>query len=451
MGLTTILMWLLLLIMIVPQGFNYDLTVTPSSSDLLSKIVWMVLLGGGFVVIFQNIPRLLGLVKWINPFLLAYLALALTSVLWSIEPSFTLRRVLRAGSALLVCIAFCVAGWDPSRPQKILRSILDFVMLASIIFVIVDPIDATHQSLQPELLNAWHGITIGKNILGPLATISILLWLQAWMTREVLALRATIGIAMAGLCLVMCRSATSLLAAAFSIIFFLILVRSPTTLKRSMPYLVGLFAAAVLIYALAVLGLIDGLDIVLRPISMLTGKDMTFTGRTAIWDVLKENIAHHPWLGNGYGAYWIGPVATSPSYEMLTRLYFYPTEGHNGYLDVINDLGWVGALCLLGFFIAYLRQALALMRTDRSKGALYLALIFRGFLADMSESHWMLSTSVDYVIMTFMTVNLGRHSLQVYLDRRQAKQAPAPLPDEPTLQRRLNPGGGMRTWRYRSR
>ena len=33
---------------------------------------------------------------------------------------------------------------------------------------------------------------------------------------------------------------------------------------------------------------------------------------------------------------------TSPSAEMLRRLFFYPTEANNGYLDVINDLEFPG-------------------------------------------------------------------------------------------------------------
>jgi O-antigen ligase len=102
---------------------------------------------------------------------------------------------------------------------------------------------------------------------------------------------------------------------------------------------------------------------------------------------------------------------------MITRLYFYPTEGHNGYLDVINDLGWIGGLCLLGYFINYMRQALMMMRFDRYQGGLYLTLLFRGFMADMSESHWFLSLSVDFIIMTLATTALARGLLQNQLNR----------------------------------
>jgi exopolysaccharide production protein ExoQ len=419
-SLATVMMWLLVAVMVVPQGFDYgSLTSTPNSSDITSKLIWYTLLAGSFVLVAQNLPRILALGKQVNVFLLLYFLLALLSIAWSIEPSITLRRCIRAITAIMVCFSYCVVTWETKRPQETMRSILTAVMVSSIVFCIVDPINAIHQVSNAELKDAWHGITTGKNLLGSLASMCVVLWLHAWLSKEASGFKAFAGSLTAIICLVMSRSAASLLATGFAVTLFLILVRSPDTLKRTMPYLISLFAATVLIYALAVLGIIDGLDIILKPISALTGKDLTFTGRTAIWDILREHIALRPLLGSGYGAYWIGAVPTSPSYEMWTRLYFYPTEGHNGYLDVINDLGWVGFFCLIGYFASYLRQSIRLMQIDRYQGVLYLTLIFRGFLADMSESHWFVSLSIDYVIMTFMTVNLGRHHVQLRVQRAE--------------------------------
>ena len=143
----------------------------------------------------------------------------------------------------------------------------------------------------------------------------------------------------------------------------------------------------------------------------ITGKDRTFTGRTNIWYLLRLHIAQSPLLGTGYGAYWIGPVPSSPSFEMVKRLFFYPTEGHNGYLDVINDLGYVGGVCLIAYFVAYLRQAIGLLQLNRGSGTLYLIIIFRAFLADMSESHWFSVLSIDFVIFTLATFSLSRELL----------------------------------------
>jgi len=407
--------------MILPQGLDYTEGGMPSSADTLSRIVWLVLLAGaGFVLATQSV-RAMALLRNLNPFLLAFVCLATASILWSIDPTVTIRRIIRLLTMLMTCMAFTLVGWDQKRFQTILRGVLTGVLLASVIFVYWSPDLAIHHAQDhPELMNAWRGITTGKNILGSIASMGFLLWLHAWLSREVNRLVAIVGIGLAGLCLVMSRSSTSLMATAFACMFMLILLRSPGSLRRYLPYFVGIFAILILVYALAVLHLVPGMDIVLDPIIAITGKDQTFTGRTNIWFVLNQHIHLHPWLGTGYGAYWVGPVPTSPSYEMLTRLFFYPTEGHNGYLDVVNDLGLVGGLCLLGYFFSYVRTSLNLLVLDRYQAALYLTLLFRGFIADMSESHWFSVLSVDFVIMTLATTSLTRNLLQARANRSAA-------------------------------
>jgi exopolysaccharide production protein ExoQ len=419
-ALVTIMVWLLLFIMIIPQGLDYaGINGMPSSSDAISRIAWLVILGGALYVVTSRKVRAVKLVKFLNPFLLAFLALALASYTWSIEPAITLRRVVRALSIVLACYAFVLVGWHQYRFQTLIRTILTTMMIISIVMVVTMPDLAIHSQNQPELKDAWHGVTIGKNVLGSLASTCVVLWLHGYMSKQVHPAKAFAGAGLAALCLIMCRSATSLMSTVFAVTFMLLLLRSPGTLRRYMPYLIGLFAVVILIYALAVLRLVHGMDIFLAPITM-TGKDLTFTGRSAIWEVLNDHIRLQPYLGSGYGAYWIGALPTSPSYEMLTRLYFYPSEGHNGYLDVINDLGLAGGLCLLGYFWSYVKQSLVLMRTNRYQGALYLTLIFRGFLADMSESHWFLSLAVDFVMMTLATTALARSSLDASLNQNPA-------------------------------
>ena len=405
--------------MVVPQGLEYTSSDSPMplSSDLWSRSIWLVLLFGGFFLVARHGTRSLLLFRTLNPFLLVFLALATVSVIWSIEPSVTLRRVSRIVTILLVCMGFTVVGWHAKRFQNVTRTLLTGLLIGSVIFIYAYPEIAIHHNVgHPELMDAWHGLTTGKNIFGSLAGTTVLLWFHAWLSKNAKFFPALFGSALAITCLVMSNSSTSLMSTIFAVVFMLILLRSPGSMRKVMPYLVALFAALILIYALAILHLVPGLDVILEPIVMFTGKDLTFTGRTDIWFVLNQHIHLRPWLGTGYGAYWVGPLPTSPSYEMLTRLFFYPTEGHNGYLDVVNDLGLVGGLCLLGYFASYVRSALRLMNSDRYQGGLYLTLLFRGFIADMSESHWFSVLSVDFVVMTLATTALCRSLYQSRLD-----------------------------------
>jgi exopolysaccharide production protein ExoQ len=429
-------------IMVIPPGFDYMPTeAMVTEGDATSRTIWLVLLFGGLFLVLRDKAHARMLLGATNRPFLWFIALVSLSLLWSIEPGVTARRVFRLYTIVGVCLAFVVVGWEPGHFQKHLRRLLSLILLASAIFCYSSPELAIHHSdVALELMNAWHGITTGKNVLGSLAGCGFIVWLHAFLTRDSNRLVALANMGLAGLCLVNSRSSTSLMATLFATLLALLLLWSPGAMRRYLPYIVAIFAGAVLLYALAVLNIVPGLDVILKPISMLTGKDQSFTGRTNIWFVLRVHIAQSPMIGTGYGAYWIGPVASSPSYAMVQQLYFYPTEGHNGYLDVINDLGYVGLGCLLAYFFVYLKQAIALLRLNRGSGTLYLVIIFRAFLADMSESHWFSVLSIDFVIFTLATFALSRELLY-------AQQARAGLPVPPVPRRRglqaMQPAGPL--------
>jgi len=91
---------------------------------------------------------------------------------------------------------------------------------------------------------------------------------------------------------------------------------------------------------------------------------------------------------------------------------FYPGSAHNGYLEIVNDLGWTGLVCLIAYIIMYARQSLQLLGIDRNQGALYLALFFQQAITNLSETHWFSVLSVDFVIMTLATMALARGLLE---------------------------------------
>jgi O-antigen ligase len=100
-------------------------------------------------------------------------------------------------------------------------------------------------------------------------------------------------------------------------------------------------------------------------------------------------------------------------------LSFYPSEAHNGYLEIMNELGRVGLVCLFMYLIWFIRQALLLMRYDRSQATMYLALLFQQMVANLSESEW-LSRSTVCIIFTLATTCLSRDVLEY---RRHARPA----------------------------
>jgi O-antigen ligase len=403
--------WLLTVLMIAPEGFDYSLVTAafaPEAGGLTSRLMWLALLGCGIVVVLRRARRAATLLRYVNPFLLAFTVLVALSLIWSIEPEVTLRRLMRVVIMLLVAIGVALMGWHRLRFQNLLRPIVTIVLAASIVFGLVLPEYAIHQETSGVLAGAWHGISSHKNGLGDLACVGLIFWTHAWLAREQAAPRALLGAAVAVTCLILSRSSTALMGAMFALLFLVLLLRLPRALQRYMPYLVIAFIAVLIAYAIAMLQILPGSAALLKPIGALTGKDMTFTGRTMIWAVMTDHVRQHPLLGIGYGAYWVVPTPGKASYDYIQRLHFYPGSAHNGYLDIINDLGAVGGIVLLGFLIVFVAQALRLLRSDRAMGALLLALFLHQAIANLSESRWLSVFSVDFVVMTLATVCMGR-------------------------------------------
>jgi O-antigen ligase len=177
-----------------------------------------------------------------------------------------------------------------------------------------------------------------------------------------------------------------------------------------MKLVVILFAIVVLLYAVAILKIVPGLDILLEPVMMISGKDMTFSNRSAIWEIIKEDMQNWPVLGAGYFAYWTGPDdLASPSHKFIARLFFYPFACHNGYLEVANDLGYVGLTVLLGYLAFFARQAIQLFLLERSQGTLYLGLFFHQCVINLSESEWFqVGQIMNILLMTTATFAMAR-------------------------------------------
>lgn len=409
-SLTVALAWALVIYLTVPLNiFDPPTAGNYMGANSASRIIKLVLLAIAAAVMFSRLASFRQVARRLNVFFIAFLVLVPLSALWSISRSDTVARFASLLSIVAVCAAFCSSEWYPRKFQDSLRPVITLLLIGSVVFVLAAPDLAVQHDIGALQHGAWHGLASQKNPFGDLASFGLILWLHGWLTGKSHAGKAILGCGLALFCMVMSRSSTSVIATLFVVLFLLMLLRSPPGLKRYMPYLITVFAVLVVTYALAVLNLLPGSSLLLKPITLITGKDLTFSDRTEIWAIIEQHIQLSPLLGSGYGAYWIGPVPTSPSYIFLSRMYFYPTESHNGYLEIVNDLGYVGMICLMGYLTVYIRQALELLRSDRGQGALYLAIFFQQAIVNLSESCWLhLDSGFIFGIVTLATFALAR-------------------------------------------
>jgi exopolysaccharide production protein ExoQ len=339
------------------------------------------------------------LLRNLNPGLVAFMVLIPLSAFWSIDSSATLLRYTTLLSIVLLCIAIPLAGWDRQRLQQVALPPLMTILVVSLLIGILFPDMVKEKGTDISLRDAWHGITFQKNGFGGTASIVAILCVHRVLAPGKHTIWTVAGIVVALTCLFLSRSSTSMLSMMLSVVFMALVLRVPVIRRRfSTHVVIGLFSL-ILIYELAVQNLIPGVATLLAPVMHLTGKDMTFSARSIIWEVVKQHSAAAPWLGTGYGAYWTGPTPDSPSYVFLARLYFYPTQSHNGYLEILNDLGRVGLICLLAFLVFFVRQALLLMPFDRGQAVLYLALLYQQMVDNLSESEWFSRTAVCSLLL----------------------------------------------------
>jgi len=362
------------------------------------------------------------LLKNINLGAAAVLILAPLSAFWSIDPTATVLRYISLVAVVLACFAACVAGWHRYRFQQMAIPPVMFILIGSIVVGILYPDRIAEIGSDISQRNAWHGITHGKNEFGMVAGFGAIICVNAWLARGGRKFWPIAGAAVSFVCLVLSRSNTSQLATIVGVVSMVLVMRIPVIRRRFSTHVVIAITVTLLVYELVIQDVIPGVHTLLAPVTSLLGKDTTFSARTIIWNVIKQHIQGAPYLGTGYGAYWVGPFPTSPSYVFLALMWFYPTESHNGYLEMVNDLGLVGLACTLLFLLWYVRQGLQLMKFDRSQGALYLALLFLEMIINMSESDWFSRTNT-FAMLALAAMCLSRALLDVRLHAQTLRSA----------------------------
>jgi O-antigen ligase len=259
----------------------------------------------------------------------------------------------------------------------------------------------------------WHGLAVSKNALGGIASTGAILWMHGWASREVKPLAGACGTILSLTLIVLSRAATYMVATVLVCALLFLMLKASRGNRRYMPYIVGALVIVTVAYSLAVLNVIPGLDWILAPITALTGKDRTFTNRALIWQITREHISFSPMLGTGYGGFWVSGQPGTQAYDFFVpRMFFYPGECHDGYLEIMNDLGFVGLILLLGYLGAYLRAAINLLKTNYTQASLYLAILFQQLLSGLTESNW-LWLDAEMIVFTLASFCLAGHRIEL--------------------------------------
>lgn len=387
----------------------------------------MILVAAVAVVVFHRLAAATW--RFVNPGMLVILLWAVVSTAWTPAPGVVVTQALSLVGASMMGLAFGLPGWTPDRFERNFAWTTGALLLASMITAFAFPSIGIHSETGISLQNAWRGVTIGHTALGQATCLGMIAWTYLWVTRRVPTWFALSGLGVATIVLIEGRSSTSIMLAMISCVAVYALARPVisigNTARRGI-FAAGLVAIPLVIYAAvqtSYLGFIGG----------FFGKDGTFSGRKQIWDAVLLEVADRPWFGTGLAGFWRGMDAGEARVQAAVG--WEVINGHNGYLDLVNELGLVG-LGLFLIFLVYHCIALAkLARVSRRHFALHLPLFVYLILANISESGWFFPISLTHLVIMYSSMEISRLLLaDALLSRYPAPRttdAMLPISDHP--------------------
>ena len=131
----------------------------------------------------------------------------------------------------------------------------------------------------------------------------------------------------------------------------------------------------------------------------LIGRDVTFTGRTYIWQAILPVAMRSAICGVGYGSFWINPPI---SYQLTLMV----NEAHNGYLDVFVEIGFVGMVLFLIFLMSSCRQAQKALPSNFEWSAFVLCFLFIIVVHNITESSFLRPTNHMGAVLFFLAMSV---------------------------------------------
>ncbi|MDZ8261071.1 O-antigen ligase family protein [Nostoc sp. ChiQUE01b] len=277
-----------------------------------------------------------------SPLQFFLLAIVIFSLLWSEDLSSSLTYL--KGLIRIYFIAIYLAMRYPLKEQiKLIAWALGVAASLSILFSAFVP-GYIHES--PELLGMWSGIYGHKNELGYMMAWSAGVFLHLALSghRYRWLMWALCGIS---ICLIILSRSTTSLTILLTMILLLPFYRSLK--KTNYKLQVILITSTLMFLMISSILLLNNAETVVGT----SGKDLTFNGRSDVWELVISKILERPWLGYGFSGFW-----TSNAASKLRATYDWASNAHNGFLELLLELGFLGFLTFAAGFVRFFAMAL---------------------------------------------------------------------------------------------
>jgi exopolysaccharide production protein ExoQ len=330
-----------------------------------------------------------------NPYVLGIVLLAGLSMIWSDDPSTTLKRTV----ALVVWTLFgyfLASRYDTSELLWHLAIALGIMAVASLATVVLKPDYGREIGAE----GAWRGVFTTKNVLGEMMLLAAVVFGTLTRRRGWARVAAVLALIIAVILIAFAKATAALLIVGVLVVTLPVVL----TFRRNNAAAALIFCTLLGVGAAGSVAIAEG-DAVLS----VLGKDPTLTGRTVLWAQVISHIEDRPLLGHGFGAFWEPTAAASE--RIRTAIGWDAPHSHNGWLDEWLDLGLVGVLCLLGAYVLSLRRAWSGLRATVAVDGLwamgFLVMLFLGNITESSISSSLLLWAIFVAVASMRWAPTG--------------------------------------------
>ncbi|MBE8968926.1 O-antigen ligase family protein [Nostocales cyanobacterium LEGE 12452] len=309
-----------------------------------------------------------------SPLQFFLLAIVIFSLLWSEDLSSSLTY-LRGLIRIYFLAIYLAMRYSLKEQIKLIAWAFGIAASLSMLFSAFVP-GYIHES--PELLGMWSGIYGHKNELGYMMAWSAGVFLHLALSghRYRWLMWALCGISV---CLIILSRSTTSLTILLAMVLLLPFYRS---LKRTNYKLqVIMITSTLMLMIIFSILLLNNIETVVGT----SGKDLTFNGRSDLWELVISKILERPWLGYGFSGFW-----TSNAASKLRATYDWASNAHNGFLEIFLELGFLGFLTFAAGFVRFFVMALTRIIS----------------VAKKPEDYWPMQILIIIVIVNFSEARL---------------------------------------------
>jgi O-antigen ligase len=344
--------YLLFIFFVIQSPFKDEITDVEeiSTSNVANQIILSILFLTAAITLIPKRREVFTLIKK-EKFLTLFLIWCLLSVFWSEFSLVSFKRLFRILVTVSVSLSVLLYTDAREEPLKFFRWILYIYILSSILAIMFVP-----GARDPQFMT-WRGLASTKNHLGQAALVSAIIWFGSLSSVSVSTRGRIIYVTMLALSLVLLfgsKSLTSIATIVFMTIIWLVSVLDNRLQSLGIGRLFAFLSVFVALGIGSIVFLVAPESI--AEITAYFGKDITFSGRTALWGDILSEVKQHLLFGCGFNGFW---VMDNVNLMVLYQEYVWlPRQAHNGYLDILNETGLVGLAIFFTMVIYYLRQLL---------------------------------------------------------------------------------------------